>query len=155
MDSNKIISFVGFIMVMLPFGMGLSNALNPVQEVAAEEPTVVATPAAVGKPDYIAYPQMTISLPQFDRKVAVGLSFMVDQGTPFAESLWESVSNREGRLDAVITEAIEEAGQNARELGDLRRLIPTMVRHAVNLQMGTDENPSPIREVLITSYAMQ
>ena len=156
MDSNKIISFVGFIMVMVPFGMGLSGTLSGAPEVVAEEPTVaVATPVALGKPDYIAYPQMTVSIPQFDRKVAVGLSFMVDQGTPIAESLWEAIGNRDGRLDAVVTQAIEESGLQARDTQELRRLIPTMVRHSVNLQVGTDENPSPVREVLITSYAMQ
>lgn len=156
MEMHRIIGIVGFVLVMAPFSYGIANTFIPetreTLETAASEPT--STDHTTMR--YISYGfPLTISMPKFDRSVAVGISFMVDDNDPLARTLNEDIELRDGRFDAVIANAIVEAGDQAPDINVLRRYMPNLIRHAVNLQIGNETNPTPVREVLITSYAIQ
>lgn len=156
MEMHRIIGVVGFVVVMAPFSYGIANTFIP--EARETLDTVAAEPSTPEYEalQYISYGfPLTVSMPKFDRIVAVGISFMVSDSDPLARTLNENIELRDGRYDAVIANAIIEAGDQAPDINVLRRYMPNLIRHAVNLQAGDETNPNPVREVLITSYAIQ
>lgn len=116
----------------------------------------VAVDTAPARPTYLSYGMpVTTSLYKFDKHVTVSMSFMVDRGTAAANNLQDQIDARDGRLEAILIDAIIAAGEEVVRADDLRLMIPRMTRHALNTQVGTENEPTPVKEVLITAFAMQ
>ena len=155
MANTRIFGIVGFCAVAIPFGIGMAGTLMPDKEGQKMTDTVaeVSTPKT---PTYLSYGMpVTTSMYKFDKHVTVSMSFMVDRGTPAANNLQDQIDARDGRLEAVLIDAIIAAGEEVINADDLRLMIPRMARHALNTQVGTENDPTPVKEVLITAFAMQ
>ena len=155
MDSSKLLGFLGFALIMGPFSFGMATTLAPA---AKPEPVVVVAPTPSKRPDPIYVPYvmpLTVTLPKFNRSVSVKISFMMDSGSPAIDELQAQMDAFDGRVDAVLTGAINEAEDAVNDIDRLRSAIPQLIRHAINVQLGTEEDPQPVREVLLTSYAHQ
>ncbi len=155
MENARIFGIVGFLAVVAPFGVGMMGTLS-----AGEDPqqmqASIAEPEPPARPTYLSYGMpVTTSLSKFDKHVTVSLSFMIDRGSAPATELQDQIDARDGRLEAVLIDAIIEAGEAVVNAEDLRIMIPRMARHALNTQVGDENDPSPVHEVLITAFAMQ
>ncbi len=141
-------------MVMAPFSYGLATTLIPSEPLLTD--TEVVAPSLPSKPEYYAYGlPISVTLPKFDRIVGVHVSFMIDEDNPLATELWDALNEYDGRMDTILANAIIQAGETASSVDDVRDFIPGMIRHEINVQIGTNDNPTPVREVLLTSYAIQ
>ncbi len=157
MDLARILGIGGFVLVMGPFGFGLAKTMvKPTPATSLTEQVAQPTNPVRVPPEYVPYNlPITTTLPQFSRSVSVQVSFMLNKGDPIIGPLMDQIANGEGRIEAVLVDAVIEAANTAPTKENLRALIPVMMRHALNVQLGTDDHPTPIREVLITSYALQ
>ena len=152
MDIYKILGFSAFVLVAAPFGIGIASTIK-----APEPPPVVVevVPAKLVK-TYVVYKMpITTSFPQFSRTLSMTVAFMVDDGTEARNTLNDLATRQDERLDAVLNQAIDEAADAVSDYNDLRDVIPDSMRRALNVHLGTDADPAPVYEVLVTSYAIQ
>ena len=155
MENARLFGIMGFAIVIVPFTLGLSGSISS----GKEEPKIQDQTIVVEAPKrltYIPYNMpLTTSLSKFSKHVTVSISFMIDENTGPANELQNQIDARQGRLEAILIDAIIEAGEAVVNANDLRVMIPRMARHAINTQIGDANNPSPVHEVLITAFAMQ
>lgn len=148
---------MGFLAVVAPFAALTVSAFAPVPRMyEVTDGDVASTDLEAPELTYIrmSLPVAT-SLPKIDRFVSVMLVFAMEKGSDAADTVDDMIIALDTRLNAVLSEAIRDYADTTRNQSALLRSIPQVTRSALNQELGTPEEPTPVKEVLVVDFSYQ
>lgn len=123
---------------------------------AAAEAEVVETDQEVMPRVYVPLTHLlTIALQENGPRMEAGLALAVRGSTEDLLKLNSLVEARIGPIEAEVVRAAQDVVAESTESGALHRVLPERLRAVINQQIGSDEWPAPVEEVLITSLEVR
>lgn len=150
MDRNKLFTFAGFLAIMLPFGFGLTT-LGPEKKV--EAPVEDTSPKLPDPLYFKVVLPITSDLTGLGKSADVGFTLMVERSSRHRKDIETAVDEMDGRINAVLSEAIRLAAEENGAIEGIQSVIARIGRERLNAAFGDEDDPEPIIEVLISSFA--
>lgn len=123
---------------------------------AEREAEVVAEDQEVLPRVYVPLTHMlTIALQENGPRMEAGLALAVRGSAEDLLKLNSMVEARIGPIEAEVVRAAQEVVASSAESNALHEMLPERLREVINQQIGSDDWPAPVEEVLITSLEVR
>ena len=148
---SPILTLLGFLAVAGSFGTGIAwSYQHAAPEIVVQE-TEPPPPEDLMKVYYPFPEQIYVTMPDATM-VILKLSFYLEAPPALLLHLQEEAKKRQPELMAALLAEAQLASEETSDMRSFRDSLPARMKAKVNGMLGSEEEPEPIREVLLTQF---